>query len=56
MRSHSTYAKFQKRWQLPVYFQLRWKEIIGKLEEALSLTTFDTSGSNGKHGRKELSS
>ncbi|KAK2463244.1 hypothetical protein APHAL10511_004899 [Amanita phalloides] len=37
MRLHPTYEKFQKRWQLPVYFQLRWKEIVGKLEEALAL-------------------
>ncbi|KAF8630630.1 hypothetical protein AX15_002781 [Amanita polypyramis BW_CC] len=46
MRSHPTYEKVQRRWQLPVYFQLRWKEIIGKLEESLSLTPFDTSSAN----------
>ena len=49
MRLHPTYEKFQKRWQLPVYFQLRWKEIISKLEEALSFTTFDTSSGHGAH-------
>ncbi|KAM6502244.1 COG (conserved oligomeric Golgi) complex component, COG2 domain containing protein [Amanita muscaria] len=43
MRRHPTYEKFQKRWQLPVYFQLRWKEIVGKLEESLSVTSLDTS-------------
>ena len=36
MRTHPTYAAFQRRWQLPVYFQLRWKEIIGSLEETLT--------------------
>ena len=36
MRNHPTYSAFQRRWQLPVYFQLRWKEIVGKLEDALS--------------------
>ncbi|KAJ3515241.1 hypothetical protein NLJ89_g1880 [Agrocybe chaxingu] len=36
MRSHPVYHAFERRWQLPVYFQLRWKEIAGTLEEALS--------------------
>lgn len=36
IRSHPLYAAFQRRWQLPVYFQLRWKEIVGKLEDSLS--------------------
>lgn len=36
MRSHPIYLAFQRRWQLPVYFQLRWKDIVGKLEDALS--------------------
>ncbi|CDZ97124.1 cog complex component [Phaffia rhodozyma] len=35
MRDHPTYKAFEKRWQLPVYFQLRWKEIVGKLEEGM---------------------
>ncbi|KAH7914152.1 oligomeric golgi complex component, COG2-domain-containing protein [Hygrophoropsis aurantiaca] len=39
MRSHSTYTTFSRRWQLPVYFQLRWKEIVGKLEDSLVTTT-----------------
>lgn len=37
IRAHPTYTAYQRRWQLPVYFQLRWKEITGKLEEALSV-------------------
>lgn len=36
MRRHTIYSTFQRRWQLPVYFQLRWKDIVGKLEDALS--------------------
>ncbi|KAF8973230.1 COG complex component [Flammula alnicola] len=36
MRRHPTYLAFERRWQLPVYFQLRWKEIVGTLEEMLS--------------------
>ncbi|KAG9010340.1 hypothetical protein FRB93_004179 [Tulasnella sp. JGI-2019a] len=36
IRSHPTYSAFYRRWQLPVYFQLRWKEIVGKLEDLLS--------------------
>ncbi|KAJ4483374.1 COG complex component [Lentinula aciculospora] len=37
MRSHPVYSMFEKRWQLPVYFQMRWKEIVSKVEEALAL-------------------
>lgn len=36
MRSHPTFGAFERRWQLPVYFQLRWKEIVGKLEDTLN--------------------
>ena len=36
MRAHPVYVAFQRRWQLPVYFQLRWKEIVGRLEDNLS--------------------
>ncbi|KAH8828049.1 oligomeric golgi complex component, COG2-domain-containing protein [Flagelloscypha sp. PMI_526] len=27
LRSHPTYLGFERRWQLPVYFQMRWKEV-----------------------------
>jgi conserved oligomeric Golgi complex subunit 2 len=37
MRRDPTYTAFQRRWQLPVYFQLRWKEIVGSLEDILSV-------------------
>ncbi|KAG9017709.1 hypothetical protein FRB90_000194 [Tulasnella sp. 427] len=36
MREHPIYNAFQRRWQLPVYFQLRWKEIVGTLEDTLA--------------------
>jgi len=42
MRRHPVYVSFERRWQLPVYFQLRWKEIIGTLEDTLSLTRLES--------------
>lgn len=36
MRETPEYISFERRWQLPVYFQLRWKEIVGTYEAALS--------------------
>ena len=41
MRAHPVYVQFERRWQLPVYFQLRWKEIVTKLEEALATTKLE---------------
>lgn len=38
MRQTPTYKTFQARWGLGVYFQLRWKEIVLPLEEALAVT------------------
>lgn len=35
LRTHSLYIAFENRWQLSVYFQLRWKEIVAKLDEVL---------------------
>ncbi|OSD06996.1 COG complex component [Trametes coccinea BRFM310] len=43
MRKHIVFAAFEKRWQLPVYFQLRWKEIVARLEEALVTTKLERS-------------
>ncbi|KAI0935302.1 hypothetical protein AcV7_003779 [Taiwanofungus camphoratus] len=47
MRAHPVYSAFERRWQLPVYFQLRWKEIITKLEEALAVTRLERTDSKG---------
>ncbi|CAL1707275.1 unnamed protein product [Somion occarium] len=41
MRAHPIYNAFERRWQLPVYFQLRWKEIVIKLEESLAVTRLE---------------
>ncbi|CAE6497321.1 unnamed protein product [Rhizoctonia solani] len=35
LRAHPLTANFSRRWQLPVYFQLRWKDIVGKCEGVL---------------------
>lgn len=38
MRESPEFEAFERRWQLPVYFQLRWKEIVGTLESVLSVS------------------
>ncbi|KAG6911130.1 hypothetical protein DXG01_003870 [Tephrocybe rancida] len=48
MRLHPTYIAFDQRWQLPVYFQMRWKEIVGALEESLSVTRIEPVFSKDK--------
>ncbi|XP_059610186.1 conserved oligomeric Golgi complex subunit 2 [Phlebotomus argentipes] len=35
-RSHAQYKSFQTRWNLPVYFQIRFQEIAGAVEAACS--------------------
>ncbi|WVQ77491.1 hypothetical protein IAR50_007177 [Cryptococcus sp. DSM 104548] len=56
MRQSQTYVTFERRWQLPVYFQLRWKEIVSGVEQALtgqpSYTSKDT-GSGWALGQSE---
>ncbi|KAF1796119.1 hypothetical protein FB192DRAFT_1293391, partial [Mucor lusitanicus] len=36
LRNHPTYAEFMKKWQLLVYFQLRFREIIKDVEHVLN--------------------
>uniref|UniRef100_A0A8C8VK45 Conserved oligomeric Golgi complex subunit 2 n=1 Tax=Pelusios castaneus TaxID=367368 RepID=A0A8C8VK45_9SAUR len=36
LRLHSTYHSFNNKWNLPVYFQIRFREVAGDLEAALS--------------------
>ncbi|XP_068087921.1 conserved oligomeric Golgi complex subunit 2 [Hyperolius riggenbachi] len=43
LRAHPTYRSFNNRWNLPVYFQIRFKEIAGSLESALLCPLEDTS-------------
>lgn len=47
MRAHTVYRTFERRWQLPVYFQLRWKENVGKLEEILTTTSVEMASGKG---------
>ena len=48
MRAHPVYSAFEQRWQLSVYFQMRWKEIVGKLEDALAVTRIDPIFTTGE--------
>jgi len=43
LRAHPSFQAFERRWQLPVYFQLRWKEIIGRLEDSLATQRLEPS-------------
>uniref|UniRef100_A0A8D0GC44 Conserved oligomeric Golgi complex subunit 2 n=1 Tax=Sphenodon punctatus TaxID=8508 RepID=A0A8D0GC44_SPHPU len=36
LRSHPSYHSFNNKWNLPVYFQIRFREVAGALEAALS--------------------
>lgn len=47
MRTHPVYAAFDRRWQLPVYFQMRWKGIVTKLEEVLVVTKLERMPTKG---------
>ncbi|KAJ6499253.1 COG complex component [Mycena sanguinolenta] len=49
MRAHPIFSAFERRWQLPVYFQMRWKEIIGKVEDALSVPRVELSSTTDKY-------
>lgn len=51
LRSHPVFTAFQRRWQLSVYFQLRWKEVITKLEGTLSSRVLDPEAPNFTPGR-----
>ncbi|KAK0461060.1 COG complex component [Desarmillaria tabescens] len=47
MRAHNVYTAFERRWQLPVYFQMRWKEIVARLEDSLSNTRIEPTSAKG---------
>ncbi|KAB0371721.1 hypothetical protein FD755_016659 [Muntiacus reevesi] len=36
LRAHSAYHSFSNKWNLPIYFQIRFREIAGSLEVALT--------------------
>lgn len=50
LRSNSVYDTFERRWQLPVYFQLRWKEIVGELEDSLIRPSPDLASKSAFNG------
>jgi hypothetical protein len=50
MRSTESYLTFERRWQLPVYFQLRWKEIVKELEDGLVIGPAGIAGERGRDG------
>ncbi|WWC91827.1 uncharacterized protein L201_006774 [Kwoniella dendrophila CBS 6074] len=59
MRESQSFLSFERRWQLPVYYQLRWKEIVGTLENSLSTITTDnkfTSSSTNEEWLLQASS
>ncbi|KAA0717917.1 Conserved oligomeric [Triplophysa tibetana] len=47
LRAHASYQSFHNKWNLPVYIQLRFKEIAGSLENAIAngLVTAPVGGS-----------
>ncbi|KIY73086.1 COG complex component [Cylindrobasidium torrendii FP15055 ss-10] len=47
MRAHPTYTSFERRWQLPVYFQMRWKELVTALEDSLVSLKMDPVARRG---------
>ncbi|KAK4050873.1 hypothetical protein OIV83_003295 [Microbotryomycetes sp. JL201] len=46
LRSHPTYTNFVKRFQLPVYFQLRLKELVTSVERAFEVGSVSGGGSS----------
>ncbi|CAO1628558.1 unnamed protein product [Sympodiomycopsis kandeliae] len=47
-RSSPSYASFLKRWQLSVYFQMRYRSIAGQLETSLQQQQQQPTSSTGK--------
>ncbi|KAF9037912.1 hypothetical protein BDP27DRAFT_1525866 [Rhodocollybia butyracea] len=50
LRAHPVYTIFEKRWQLPVYFQMRRKKIVSKVEEAFTLPVELSRKITGRYG------
>jgi len=48
MTVHPTFLTFERRWQLPVYFQLRWKDIVTRLEDCLSTSKLEPASGSKK--------
>ncbi|KAH8119152.1 COG complex component [Phellopilus nigrolimitatus] len=52
LRRHPSFEAFERRWQLPVYFQLRWKDIVGRVEEALESKSLKASSKSNSNNAK----
>lgn len=48
LRKHPTYSNFLQRWNLPVYFQIRFQEIAGEVEVAIDEPKVDDTDHNWK--------
>jgi hypothetical protein len=46
LHQHTSYTTFRKRWQLPVYFQIRLRDCINRLEKALTSSSGSQFGSS----------
>uniref|UniRef100_A0A8D1SQC0 COG complex component COG2 C-terminal domain-containing protein n=1 Tax=Sus scrofa TaxID=9823 RepID=A0A8D1SQC0_PIG len=44
LRAHPAYHSFNNKWNLPVYFQIRFREVAGSLEAALTDVLEDAPG------------
>ncbi|KXJ14443.1 conserved oligomeric Golgi complex subunit 2 [Exaiptasia diaphana] len=45
LRNHKSFSSFMSHWSLPVYFQIRFQEIAGRLETILSSPNTEVEGS-----------
>jgi hypothetical protein len=54
LHQHASYVNFRKRWQLPVYFQIRLRDSITRLEKALASSSAAQFGSiSPSHHQKQ---
>ena len=51
LRSQANYQTFMRRWQLPAYFQLRFRDISQSVEEALQLSIDASQRSPNSDGK-----
>lgn len=49
LRKHDCYKKFIDKWNLDVYFQIRFQEIAGKFESCISANPKGGEGTDGKY-------
>ncbi|KAF9918850.1 Conserved oligomeric Golgi complex subunit 2 [Lobosporangium transversale] len=56
LRSQANYQAFMKRWQLPAYFQLRFREISLPVEDVLQMTADNSQRYSSNNGNSRSSS